>query len=318
MSCGPSADELRQVLLSLPVSVCLLDRNIRYLAANYKYAQLCGSSPEELVGKSMLDFCPDDLVKNALRDFSAFDAGKKVSDHEIVYKNGPFLVAVNPIYRDGDTVACAIAVALTDISELKAAETTLIEANAKLSLAYQQMQEFAETDALTKLANRHGLDRFFDKEIRRCKREGHPIAVLLLDIDHFKSYNDRFGHLEGDACLQAIAKTIQTSIRRPGDCAARYGGEEFVIVLPNTALAGATHVSRILQKAVANLSIEHGDSPFGRITLSIGVAGTDRISREKASSSVRDDLLRSADLALYQAKNAGRNGVAVWGDELRP
>lgn len=309
-------DELRQVFLSLPVSVCLLDREARYIAANRKYADLCNTGPDELFGKFMLDFCPANLVANARRDFDLFDSGQTIPDREIVFAGRTLLVAVNPIARDGDTSVSAIAVALIDISKQKKLETALAVANDNLFTAYKEIKIFAETDALTGLVNRYGLEKFFEREIRRCRRELHPIAVAIVDVDCFKPYNDRHGHVSGDESLKAIAGAIQSAVRRPGDCAARYGGDEFVVVLPNTTPAGAEHVGRTIQRTVANLAIRHTDGPFARLTVSIGIAGLTTIPRDTPPVAIRDCLLRSADKALYAAKDAGRNGLVVWNEKL--
>ena len=309
-------DELRQVFLSLPVSVCLLDREARYIAANRRYADLCDTAPDGFFGKSMLDFCPADIVAKARQDFDLFDSGQAIPDREIVYAGRTLLVAVNPVARDGDTSVSAIAVALTDISKQKKLETALAVANDNLFAAYNEIRIFAETDALTRLVNRYGLEKFFEREIRRCRRELHPIAVVIVDVDCFKPYNDRHGHIAGDKSLKAIAGAIESAVRRPGDCAARYGGDEFVVVLPNTTLAGAEHVGRTVQRAVADLAIRHSDGPLSRLTVSIGVAGLTAIPRDIPPISIRDCLLRSADKALYAAKDAGRNGLVVWTDKL--
>lgn len=311
-----SADELRQAFLSLPVSVCLLDRQARYIAANRKYAELCDAAPEGFFGKSMLNFCPAHIVEKARQDFELFDTGQVIPDREIVFAGRNLLVAVNPIARDGDTGVSAIAVALTDISSQKKLETALAVANDSLFTAYKEIRIFAETDALTRLVNRHGLERFFEREIRRCRREQHPIAIAIVDVDCFKPYNDRHGHVAGDEILKAIAGAIQSAIRRPGDCAARYGGDEFVVVLPNTTLAGAEHVGRTIQRAVVDLTIQNADGPFSRLTVSIGIAGLTVIPRDISPTAIRDCLMRSADKALYAGKDAGRNGVVVWNDKL--
>lgn len=309
-------DELRQVFLSLPVSVCLLDREARYIAANRKYADLCNTKPDEFFGKSMLDFCPADLVAKARQDFELFDSMQTIPDREIVFAGRTLLVAVNPIARDGDTGVSAIAVALTDISKQKKLETALAVANDNLLAAYKEIRIFAEKDALTGLVNRYGLEKFFEREIRRCRRELNPIAVAIVDVDCFKPYNDRRGHVAGDESLKAIGAAIQSAVRRPGDCAARYGGDEFVVVLPNTTLTGAEHVGRTIQRAVADLAIQNGDGPFPRLTVSIGITGLTTIPRDIPPIAIRDCLLRSADKALYAAKDAGRNGLVVWNDKL--
>jgi diguanylate cyclase (GGDEF)-like protein len=294
----------------------LLDRETRYLAANLKYAKLCNTRLDELVGKSMRDFCPPDLVANARRDFQVFDAGGSIPDREIIYRDSTFLVSVSPLTKGGDKTVFAIAVALTDISKLKKRETALTVFNDNLFAAYKEISVFAETDALTGLVNRYGLEKFFEREIRRCRREQHPISAAIIDVDYFKPYNDQHGHVAGDESLRAIATAIKSAIRRPGDCAARYGGDEFVIVLPNTGLAGAEQVGRTVQRAISGLAIQHKGGPFDWLTVSIGITAMTTIPRDVPSIAIRNSLLHWADKALYAAKDAGRNGLMTWNDEL--
>ncbi|WP_412772392.1 sensor domain-containing diguanylate cyclase [Nitrobacter sp.] len=305
-------EDLRQIFLSLPVPVCLLDRETHYLGANHRYADICNTSLDVLAGKSMQDFCPPELVANARRDFQVLDTGGIIPAHEIIYRNTTFLVSVSPLSHGRDKTVSAIAVTLTDISKLK---LEFAAVNENLAVAYKQMQEHAETDALTGLANRHGLRQFFERELRRCTQEQRPISVAIIDVDYFKSYNDHYGHVAGDEGLKAIASAIRSSIRSR-DYATRYGGEELVVILPDTDLAGAEHVAETILHAVRSLSIQHKGSPFERITVSIGVVGVKTVPRGLYSADVRDSLLRSADKALYAAKDAGRNCVKVWNDKF--
>lgn len=159
------------------------------------------------------------------------------------------------------------------------------------------------TDALTRLANRRRFDETLDREWRRARREGASLAVLMIDVDRFKLLNDRFGHARGDEVLQAIARSVEASLRRPGDLAARYGGEEFVAILPATDITGALVIAERIRARV-----EAGDGWNGlpSATVSIGVS----VVRPKTGW-VPSDLVAAADKALYCAKNAGRNRVAV-------
>jgi len=305
-------DDLRQILPTLPVPICLLDRETRYLAANHRYATLCNTNLDKLAGKFMADFCPPNLVAKARRDFEVLDGGGSIPDHEIIYRNVPLLVSVSPLVHGCNKAVSGIAVALTDISRLKMEFTAV---NNSLAAAYKHMEGIAETDALTGLGNRHGLRQFFEREILHCSKEKRPISVAIIDVDYFKSYNDQYGHIAGDECLKAIGSAIQSTIRRSWDYAARYGGEVFVIILPDTDLIGSKHVAETILQAIRNLTVQHIGSPFERITVSIGVVGVKAISRGLYSEDVRDSLLRLADKALYFAKDAGRNCVKVWNVE---
>ena len=259
----------------------------------------------------MADFCPPDLVANARRDFRAFDSGEQVADHDVTFRGNAYLVSVNPVYHDGVDSVIAISVALTDISRLKKLEVALSKSNNHLLTAYKQIKAFAETDALTGLLNRHGLETIFPKEIARARREQQPIAIALVDVDWFKSYNDSNGHIAGDAALKAVGTAIRSTIRRPGDWGARYGGEEFLIILPNTSIGGAQHVAMNVSRAVHDLEIVHNRSVFGQLTVSIGISGIETVPRDAATEEVYELLLHRADKALYAAKAAGRNTIKV-------
>jgi diguanylate cyclase (GGDEF)-like protein len=193
-------------------------------------------------------------------------------------------------------------VVLRDATDTKAAE-------AKLRDALERMERMAATDELTGLANRRRLNEVADIEWRRCARENLPLSALLLDADHFKLFNDRYGHQAGDDCLRAIASRIVAVARRPGDVAARYGGEEFALLMPNTDPGGALHVADRLCGLVHALGIVHeGNAPYRVVTVSIGVATTRPGDPESPLGSLRA-LLSEADAGLYQAKSEGRNQV---------
>ncbi len=174
----------------------------------------------------------------------------------------------------------------------------------QLKKANLKLGELAHRDGLTKLYNRRFFDLRLEREWRRLIRNGKPLAVMLSDVDFFKAYNDRYGHQQGDECLKAIARVMQAHTNRPGDFAARYGGEEFVLVLPETDLAGVMHIAESIRIEIESGGIEHGDSPFGRVTLSAGVSAVVP-SRDGSPA----DLVGAADALLYEAKQRGRNRV---------
>ena len=182
----------------------------------------------------------------------------------------------------------------------------LSQTNEDLATVNSELEALAATDALTGIPNRRSFDLFLSREWRRAQREEMSLGLLLLDIDHFKSFNDRYGHPAGDICLARVAAAIVTAASRPSDLVARYGGEEFVAILPATELEGAVHLAEHIRLAVAALDIQHLDSPCGVVTISIGAAVI--IPRPSMAPGA---LVDNADNALYTAKHAGRNQVAT-------
>ena len=188
----------------------------------------------------------------------------------------------------------------------------IIKAKIKNHLAVKYYQDTlkinTDVDPLTQIANRRRFDDTMTLEIKKAKRTGTILSVLLLDIDHFKFYNDTYGHLEGDSCLKKVAAALSTSLKRPKDLAARWGGEEFACLLPNTNAKGAQNVAEVLREAIQNLSIPHKSSPVNEVvTVSVGVVASNPMDDNSF-----DNLLKRADEALYQAKESGRNRIALW------
>jgi diguanylate cyclase (GGDEF)-like protein len=190
---------------------------------------------------------------------------------------------------------------LRDVTRQKEAELALEAAMAKLSLQ-------ATTDALTGIANRRRFDEVLAREWRRAMRVGDPLSLLLIDVDHFKAFNDRYGHQGGDECLCRIAETIAGVIRRPHDLVARSGGEEFVAVLPATAADGAGQIAEAARAAVAAMVIPQMAGTGAPVTISIGVA-----TAIPAGDATPAALIEAADAALYLAKRGGRNRIELAG-----
>jgi diguanylate cyclase (GGDEF)-like protein len=168
-----------------------------------------------------------------------------------------------------------------------------------------RMQAFV--DNLTGLANRRYLNQAMKLEFRRATRAGHPLSFVMIDLDLFKNFNDRYGHPAGDDCLRAVSKAIQDVIRRPGDIAARYGGEEMALLLPGTDLAGAVRIAQDAREAVSLLGLQHEGSRYGIVTLSAGVASC----QPAIEPATWQSLIQAADDALYAAKAQGRNTIAA-------
>lgn len=180
----------------------------------------------------------------------------------------------------------------------------------------QQAQTQAHTDQVTKLANRRHFDKYFKLEWRRAARDHLPLSLIMVDVDYFKRYNDAYGHQEGDFCLKQLANCMLSVARRPADLVARHGGEEFAILLPNTSIEDAGLLAETLRRKVMQLAIPHNNSLTDNIvTISLGISCC--IPKLQHNQDTGEDvtypalLLRSADAALYQAKENGRNKVDI-------
>ncbi|MDF3822975.1 GGDEF domain-containing protein [Leptospira sp. 96542] len=189
------------------------------------------------------------------------------------------------------------------------------------------MRWISETDALTDLPNRRKFNETLATEWARATRRGQPLALLMIDIDHFKTYNDHYGHPQGDRCLERVARVLRAAVQRPGDLAARYGGEEFAVILPETDSAGAEQLARKIVGAVQAQRIPHAATsvPGDVITVSIGVAAykplrsspmSGMTSSKGSGTAQMEQLIKRADAALYEAKHRGRNRAAVAIEEL--
>jgi diguanylate cyclase (GGDEF)-like protein len=191
-----------------------------------------------------------------------------------------------------------------ELEQLVAARTVqLEESNRKL-------EALSMTDGLTGVGNRRGFDLALQDEWRRAARTGQPLALSMLDVDYFKKYNDRYGHLAGDATLRTVAELITEHGRRSSDLVARYGGEEFALLSVATPGADAIGVAQAICSELARLKLPHDASPFGHVTISIGVAVLVPTEHSRP-----EQLVRLADEALYRAKQRGRNQALLAMDE---
>lgn len=174
--------------------------------------------------------------------------------------------------------------------------------------AQSALQDLASKDGLTGIANRRCFDETLEAEWHRAIRKSHPLTLLMVDVDHFKDYNDRYGHQAGDACLKRIAAAMANTPLRAYDLVARYGGEEFAVILPEVTFEGAQAVAERIRAVIAQLGILDSASTGGVVTISIGAATVNAVSAETGSNK-SSQLVAAADAALYQAKHAGRNRV---------
>jgi diguanylate cyclase (GGDEF)-like protein len=195
------------------------------------------------------------------------------------------------------------------LHRLESMRRKLVGLTSELAGANRTLEALAHMDGLTGIANRRHFDNYLPTELLRSARSRAPLSLVMIDIDHFKTYNDHYGHQAGDQCLKRVAGELRAAVRRPADLAARYGGEEFAMVLPETPLDGALQVASSIAERVAALEIAHaGSSTHRALTLSQGVATFqpgDVLSCER--------LIEHADKALYLAKEQGRNRFLAFG-----
>lgn len=225
-------------------------------------------------------------------------------DHEADYRalraDGGYVWIRDVVHvlRDENGVTTALVGFMFDISERKEMENELIALNKQLAALSCQ-------DGLTGIANRRLFDQILDNEWSRARRHGTPISLIVFDIDHFKQYNDLYGHVEGDNCLISLAKAISNLPLRSSDMFARYGGEEFVMILPETSADAAATIAEKCRSTVEALQIPHeGAASGGVVTISVGVCTIFPSPEDEKKS-----LIECADKMLYEAKRSGRNRV---------
>jgi diguanylate cyclase (GGDEF)-like protein len=217
---------------------------------------------------------------------------------ELVYE--PVIVEIEPKeYRLLDIHQ--LLVAQSEIHEL--ANLLINELYQKLETANQELQQLAAVDSLTNLANRRQFDRYLSQQWQQMRRQIDWLSLIIIDVDYFKLYNDSYGHLAGDFCLQQVAKVIKSSVQRVTDLVARYGGEEFAVILPATSAEGALQLAEKIIKNVRKLEIVHEKSAVSSfVSVSLGVAS---VIPEKEMTPA--SLIALADGALYAAKSSGRD-----------
>jgi diguanylate cyclase (GGDEF)-like protein/PAS domain S-box-containing protein len=271
--------------------------------------ELLGWKPEELVGGTYRDIVhPDDLNEweNLLDECRTKDDGR-ILQYRCRKKDGSYLWMESNLrlYHDPSTATpFGFVNVVRDISRRKAAEEDLEK-------AFRLVESLASHDGLTGIANRRRLDQVLDHEWRLATRTSSDISLLLIDVDHFKPFNDIYGHLAGDDCLRRIAKVIVEMVSRPSDLVARYGGEEFAVVLPNTPEDGARQVAERIRVAVQTEAMAHEGNSHSVVTVSVGCA-----THAPDAESKIDSLIEAADDALYRAKHGGRNTIECGRPEI--
>lgn len=290
------------LLEASPGPVFVKDREQRLLMVNRAFAAIYGVHPDTMLGKTEEAFNQDlaQIQRFHHNNREAAESGRTIEIQEelIPAPDGSvrwYKTVVSPFFDEQGHTQGVIG-SLTDITAQKRAEL-------QLAKALRETEQLAHQDGLTGLANRRQLDQRLQQEWQRARRDQQSLAVLMVDVDYFKQYNDRYGHLTGDDCLRAIAQQLNETVQRPADLCARYGGEEFVVLMPATTLDGARQMAQALHQAVHHLAIEHLDAPSQRLSISIGIAA--QIPHEDSPQT----LLEEADSHLYQAKLQGRDRI---------
>ena len=262
--------------------------------------RLFGWRPEEMIGTRPNSFVlPDDvpLIEASAAAHFAGQAGAERTQFRVRHKNGGVVWvegSAGPVI-DRLTGRPEVVVTLRDITQQRLLE--------------EKLEALARTDGLTGLANRRAFDEALEAGWLRAQRSRAPFSLLLIDVDHFKRFNDRYGHQVGDDCLRAVSSTIRLNVPAPGDLAARYGGEEIAVILNGAEQCTAVELARTMRLSIAELAIPHVSNLEGHgfVTVSIGVATA--IPQAGGSDQLPVGLLQAADTALYKAKSKGRDRV---------
>jgi diguanylate cyclase (GGDEF)-like protein len=304
-----------QMMATLAVPLFVLDRSGRVMLWNHACERLTGVMADNIIGTADHWRCFYTTPRPTLADIMLANSSREKScqyEPDGNSANGARLTAeswcdmprvgrkrylaadASPLYDDEGCLS-AVVETLRDLTEEKQAQVAL--------------QQLATRDGLTGLANRRCFDDTLLAEWTRAMRAGQPLSLLMVDVDHFKAYNDANGHLGGDECLKRIAESVQGEMRA-NDLVARYGGEEFAVILPNQSLKGAAIVAERIRRRVERLQVPamaaHGQAATRQVTVSIGAA-TALASNEHSAS----ELVAIADAALYRAKHLGRNRIGV-------
>ncbi len=299
-----------RLMQHLVVPTFVIDAERRVTIWNHACERLTGIPAHDMIGKSEYWRAFYNHPRHCLADLVALDRPDQLAElfaaHTSPGEFGLGLRAENwcvmPVLGERRYLAVDAGPIFDDQGKLVAVVETLRDMTEQ-KLAEMALHNLATRDGLTGVANRRSLDEKLLHEWKCNQRQSTPLSFILCDVDHFKRYNDTYGHPKGDECLRQVASAIERSVYRPADLVGRYGGEEFAIIMPNTNLEGAYAVGERICEAVAELETPHAASDIAPyVTVSIGVASVVPIY-----SSTPEALVATADAALYQAKHSGRN-----------
>lgn len=303
------------VIDTSPVALIMVDRTGSIRLVNQETERLFGYPRDLLIGKAIEMLVPANKNSQHQRERAAFfqnpgtrsmGVGRQI---QAVRRNStqfPAEIGLNPIHNgDATLVVCAV----VDLSLQKQVEERMTYLAEELEIANKRLEQLAITDQLTNLFNRRAFDDQVDKQFKLMSRLGHPISLLMIDIDHFKQVNDKFGHAVGDDVLKIIAKKL-SNLMRVTDMITRYGGEEFAVILPNTSKEGALIIAEKVRVACQTQDFKHW-----KTTISVGVSTMipDKLESNKNDNQITQ-LISNADQALYSSKENGRNRTTHFSD----
>ncbi len=299
-----SSERVRSIVDTVMEAIIVINTDLVIEEFNHAAEQIFGYAAEEVIGKSILLLMPEPYhsehggYMNRYLQTGVPHIMGKGKEATGLRKDGtlfPVQLGVNEMQLGNKRLFTGI---ISDITERKQAEFVLEEAN-------RRYKSLSFTDGLTGVANRRRFDEVLDREYSRHTRSGGELALILLDIDYFKSYNDTYGHVQGDDCLRTVSQAISSCITRPADLVARYGGEEFACILPETDLRGAVTIAEKIRQTIVDCAIPHDSSKAAaHVTASLGVVVVTCTLDQTC-----EDILNQVDELLYLAKSRGRNRV---------
>lgn len=300
-----SRDIVTQAMAEMSDGLALFDKDGYLLFCNRQYRELFPRSAHMRVEGAHIR----DILVAAIRGGERENVPTDMSEDDIHAAAATLHVDKDEAFRlfDGRWIHLRTRVGQNGSALVVASDITAAK-DSELALRglAERMKGLAETDALTGVANRRSFDERLASELQASAGSGKPLALLLVDVDRFKSYNDTYGHLAGDECLKQVGLCLRDTARRDGNLPARYGGEEFAIILPDATRDAALGIADALRHRVRGLGIAHGGSEFGSVTVSVGVALVE--GNELATSAT---VIAAADAALYRSKETGRDRTTL-------
>lgn len=298
---------MQSVFDALPNQLWTVEADGTYVLLNQAHASFAGNTKEEMIGQNIDKIWSSEgigMFKDSIE--KALEYGQEQRFEKWLRNSFGIScllqICAYPISSQSWKIHNIIFTA-EDITERRKSELNLQQTNHQLAL--QSLE-----DELTRIPNRRCFNSIFKREWGRCLRLSKSLSLLMIDIDHFKEYNDTYGHLAGDNCLMRVAEVLKTSVNRSTDLISRFGGEEFTVLLPDTGLEGARWMAQKLRRNIQELGIRHETSKVSdQLTVSIGIGLTDSHT-ETIMNLGEACLVSAADQALYTAKNNGRNTIA--------